>query len=199
MNAAVSKIGGGSGGAAFGVRIGAVWVHKQHVPAAQRRLRGVFVTGAVVPFVGGIIAPYRPQDDLGVQRVHFLGTALRPQVAAQGGGEGLPGVAEGLKGGSFPVMRVRFRVFLPADADAVETVDDFAVRADEKLAAVQRVAERFQRVLLLLKDLAASQSRNIMPGLFSIRHALPNGIPVRSCRILLQERIHYRCIQTRSR
>lgn len=130
MNAAAAETGGGSGSAAFGIRVGTARIHKQHIPAAQRRLRGVFMTGACVPFVGGIIAPHRPQDDVGVQRVHLLRTAIRPQVAAQGGGEGLSGVAESLKGGSFPVMRIRFRVFLPADADAAEAVDDFAVRAD---------------------------------------------------------------------
>lgn len=114
-------------------------IDEQHASAALLRLFRVFVLDGVVPFIGAVVAPDEPEHHIGVECVHFFGSAVRPEVAAQPDGEGFAAIGEFLEVRALAVVGIRLSVLLPADADAAEAVDDLAVRADEGAAAVQDI------------------------------------------------------------
>ena len=71
--------------------------------------------------------------------MHFFGSAVCPEVAAQPDGEGFAAIGEFLEVRALAVVGIRLSAVLPADADAAEAVDDFAVRADAGATAVQGI------------------------------------------------------------
>ena len=117
----------------------AVGIDEQHTPAALLRLFRVFVLDGAVPFIGAVVAPDGPEHHIGVECVHFFGSAVCPEVAAQPDGEGFAAIGEFLEVRALAVVGIRLSVVLPADADAAEAVDDLAVRTDEGAAAVQGI------------------------------------------------------------
>lgn len=117
----------------------AIGIDEQHASAALFRLFRVFVLDVAVPFIGAVVTPDGPEHHIGVECVHFFGSAVCPEVAAQPDGEGFAAVGEFLEVRALAVVGIRLSVLLPADADAAEAVDDFAVRADEGAAAVQGI------------------------------------------------------------
>ena len=117
----------------------AAGIDEQHALSALFRLFRVFMLDGAVPFIGAVVAPDGPEHHIGVECVHFFGSAVRPDVAAQPDGEGFAAVGEFLEVLALAVVGIRLSVVLPADADAAEAVDDLAVRADEGAAAVQGI------------------------------------------------------------
>ena len=114
-------------------------IDEQHTPAALLRLFRVFMLDGAVPFIGAVVAPDGSEHHVGIECAHFFGSTVRPEVAAQPDGEGFAAIGEFLEVRTLAVVGVCLAVLLPADADAAEAVDDFAVRADEGAAAVQGI------------------------------------------------------------
>ena len=100
----------------------AIGIDEQHTPAALLRLFRVFVLGGAVPFIGAVVAPDGPEHHIGVECVHFFGSAVCPEVAAQPDGEGFAAVGEFLEVRALAVVGIRLSVVLPADADAAEAI-----------------------------------------------------------------------------
>ena len=139
LNFAVAEVSCPARRSIIGIIIRTVGIDEQHTPAALLRLFRVFVLDGAVPFIGAVVAPDGPEHHIGVECVHFFGSAVRPEVAAQPDGEGFAAIGEFLEVRALAVVGIRLSVVLPADADAAEAVDDFAVRADEGAAAVQGI------------------------------------------------------------
>ena len=92
-----------------------VGIDEQHASAALLRLFRVFVLDGAVPFIDAVVAPDGPEHHIGVECVHFFGSAVCPEVAAQPDGEGFAAVGEFLEVRALAVVGIRLSVLLPAD------------------------------------------------------------------------------------
>ena len=106
-----------------------LYIYHQHPAVSRGHLRLNFAVAEVdcparrgigtVPFIGAGVAPDGPEHHIGVECVHFFGSAVCPEVAAQPDGEGFAAIGEFLEVRALAVVGIRLSVVLPADADAL--------------------------------------------------------------------------------